>query len=242
MFILPVPQRGPADGQINSSCKFRHASATALLRTLHWLSVKARIQYKIACHCFQCIYQDSMPPYIFDLLHPYCPYRTLRSLDTSLLTVPRFSLETFGSLICMCSGFLFVCLFFICPCSAQLSMFHMEWRSRNTLIIIIIIIIIIINVLYHTVPHKLCRFELKDMHGLPLLTYALRSGRSIGHLRPLTIALCSGLLWSFQTSWSLAVSALLQCLASNCCEAGLSISSPAGSRSGLGVWCWMLAS
>ena len=42
--------------------------------------------------------------------------------------------------------------------------------------------------------------------------------------------------------WSLAVSALLQCLASNCCEAGLSFSFPVGSRSGLGVWCWMLAS
>ena len=76
--------------------KSRHASATALLRTLHWLPVKARIQYKIACLCFQCIYQNSMPPYISDLLHPYCPSRTLRSLDTSLLTVPRFSLETFG--------------------------------------------------------------------------------------------------------------------------------------------------
>ena len=76
----------------------RHASATALLRTLHWVPVKARIQYKIACLCFQCIYQDSMAPYIFDLLHLYCPSRTLRSLDTSLLTVPRFSLETFGKI------------------------------------------------------------------------------------------------------------------------------------------------
>ena len=72
------------------------ASAIALLRTLHWLPVKARIQYKIACLCFQCIYQNSMPPYISDLLHPCCPSRTLHSLDTSLLTVPRFSLETFG--------------------------------------------------------------------------------------------------------------------------------------------------
>ena len=58
--------------------KSRHASATALLRTLHWLPVKARIQYKIACLCFQCIYQNSMPPYIFDLLHPYCLKRNLR--------------------------------------------------------------------------------------------------------------------------------------------------------------------
>ena len=75
--------------------KSRHASATALLRTLHWLQVKARIQYKIACLCFQCVYQNSMPPYI-SVLHPCCPSRTLRSLDTSLLTVPRFCLETFG--------------------------------------------------------------------------------------------------------------------------------------------------
>ena len=50
--------------------KSRHASATALLRTLHWLPVKARIHYKIACLCFECIYQNSMPPYISDLLHP----------------------------------------------------------------------------------------------------------------------------------------------------------------------------
>ena len=75
--------------------KSRHASASGLLRTLHWLPAEARIQYKIASLCFQCIYQNSMPPYISDL-HPYCPSRTLRSLDTSLLTVPLFSLETFG--------------------------------------------------------------------------------------------------------------------------------------------------
>ena len=58
---------------------------------------------------------------------------------------------------------------------------------------------------------------------------------------PLAIALCSGLLWPLQPSWSLAVSALLQCLVSNCCETSLSSSSLAGSRSGIGVWCWMLA-
>ena len=71
-------------------------SATSLLRTLHWLPVKARIQYKIACLCFQCLSHNTMPPYLSDLLHPYQPPRTLRSLDTSLLSVPRFCLETFG--------------------------------------------------------------------------------------------------------------------------------------------------
>ena len=40
---------------------------------------------------------------------------------------------------------LYACVLYFCiwTCSAQLSMFHMERHSRNTLIIIIIIIIII---------------------------------------------------------------------------------------------------
>ena len=81
-------------------CKPRHVSATSLLRTLHWLPVKARIQYKIACLCFQCLAHNTMPPYLSDLLHPYQPSRTLRSLDTSLLSGPRFCLETFGRSFC----------------------------------------------------------------------------------------------------------------------------------------------
>ena len=42
-------------------------------------------------------------------------------------------------------GVLYACVlyFCICPCSAQLSMFHVERRSRNTLIIIIIITILL---------------------------------------------------------------------------------------------------
>ena len=73
-----------------------HASATSMLKTLHWLPVKARIQYKIACLCFQCLCHNTMPSYLSDILHPYLPPRTLRSLDTSLLTIPRFCLETYG--------------------------------------------------------------------------------------------------------------------------------------------------
>ena len=76
--------------------KPRHVSATSLLRTLHWLPVKARIQYQIACLCFQCLSHNTMPPYLSDLRHPYQPPRTLHSLDTSLLSVPCFCLETFG--------------------------------------------------------------------------------------------------------------------------------------------------
>ena len=95
----------------------------ALFRTVNWLPVKARIQYKTACLCFQCMCQNRVSPYrgfrirmvclhyisclrytilvgnpryISNLLHPYCLSRMLHSLEISLLTVPRFSLETFG--------------------------------------------------------------------------------------------------------------------------------------------------
>ena len=74
--------------------KCRYASATSLLRTLHWLQVKTRIHYTIACLYFQC-HQNCLAPYLSDL-HPYYPSRTLHSLDTSPLIIPRFSLETFG--------------------------------------------------------------------------------------------------------------------------------------------------
>ena len=94
LYIERVKTSGTA--RPNSNESYKHPSATGLLRTLHWLPVKAMIQYKIASLCFQCSYQNSLPSYISDLLHPYCPSRTLRSLDTSLLAVPRFSLETFG--------------------------------------------------------------------------------------------------------------------------------------------------
>ena len=78
-------------------CKSRHANATALLRTLSWLPVKARIQYKIACLCFQCIYQNSRPPYIFDPLHPYCPSRMLRSHCLQISTTIPQKKECFAT-------------------------------------------------------------------------------------------------------------------------------------------------
>ena len=73
-------------------------------------------------------------------------------------------------------------------------------------------------------------------------TKARGSVWSIGHRRPLAIALCSGLILLLLSSLYLAAWALPQCLTSSCCEAGLSSSFPASSRSELGVWWWMLAS
>ena len=48
-----------------------------------------------------------------------------------------------------------------------------------------------------------CPYSFQTYSQVYVLTYAHCSWWSIGHLRPLAIALCSGLLWPFQSSWSL---------------------------------------
>ena len=87
---------GPLDNKLNRlQCvqihaartvirKPRHVRATSLLRTLHWLTVKARV-----CH-------NTMPPHLSGLLLPCHTSRMLRFLHTSLLSVHRFCLDILG--------------------------------------------------------------------------------------------------------------------------------------------------
>ena len=49
-----------------------------ILQSLHWLPIRARIQYKICTTCFNTI-TGSRPQYLSELLHPYTPSRELRS-------------------------------------------------------------------------------------------------------------------------------------------------------------------
>jgi hypothetical protein len=67
----------------------RHISASECLKELHWLPVRARIEYKVATLCHQCIHSNNMPVYLSDLLHVYQPIRSLRSQNTLQLQVPR---------------------------------------------------------------------------------------------------------------------------------------------------------
>ena len=74
----------------------KHDHVTPILKSLHWLPVPARIDYKLAslCHSF---FSDLSPRYLADLLSVYTPSRNLRSIaDTRLLRVPRVRTKTFG--------------------------------------------------------------------------------------------------------------------------------------------------
>jgi len=71
--------------------------ATPLLKTLHWLPVDLRVQYKllVLCHNY---FSGCLPVYLSHLLSVYTPARQLRSSsDTRLLLVPRIRTKTFGN-------------------------------------------------------------------------------------------------------------------------------------------------
>ena len=67
-----------------------------LRRTLHWLPIQARIEYKLStlCHSF---FTDTAPVYLSDLLRVYSPSRQLRSsTDSRTLCIPYMRTNTFG--------------------------------------------------------------------------------------------------------------------------------------------------
>ena len=68
---------------------------TPLLIQLHWLPIKARIEYKIALLCFKCV-NSKAPSYLQQLVSPYQPVRPLRSSNKNLLCVPNMKTKKFG--------------------------------------------------------------------------------------------------------------------------------------------------
>ena len=73
--------------------KFDHA--TPLLRELHWLPVKYRIDYKVLLICYKA--RNSLAPqYISDILVPYTRYRGLRDLAPNSLYVPSTERVSMG--------------------------------------------------------------------------------------------------------------------------------------------------
>ena len=73
----------------------RRSHITPVLKELHWLPIRYRIQYKILVHTFNAL-NDRSPLYIKDMLAVYRPSRTLRSLNSLTLVTPRIRTVTYG--------------------------------------------------------------------------------------------------------------------------------------------------
>ena len=68
--------------------------AKPLLRSLHWLPVRAWIEYKISTLCYRSR-DSSAPAYFSDLLSVYQPSRSLRSAEAGPMTVPCIKLSKY---------------------------------------------------------------------------------------------------------------------------------------------------
>ena len=68
---------------------------THILKSLHWLPVDKRIEFKINLLTYKCLHGEG-PEYLTELLSPYTPPRTLRSADRHMLSVPKTRLKTYG--------------------------------------------------------------------------------------------------------------------------------------------------
>jgi hypothetical protein len=73
--------------------KYQHISP--IIRSLHWLRVSDRIEYKILSLTYKCIH-NMAPEYIKNMIEPYSPSRVLRSQNQLLLKVPKTKLKTYG--------------------------------------------------------------------------------------------------------------------------------------------------
>ncbi len=73
----------------------RFASSKALLKSLHWLPVRARNQYKIAVLVYRCI-NGCAPSYLCELVTRYVPARALCSSHFNDLRVPKIKCNRYG--------------------------------------------------------------------------------------------------------------------------------------------------
>ena len=78
-------------------------SMTTILRQLHWLPVRMRIEYKLLVLVHSALY-DGTPEYLAALLLQHAPRRPLRSAGGLLLEVPKVNLERFGRRAFACAG------------------------------------------------------------------------------------------------------------------------------------------
>ena len=73
--------------------KFCHI--TPLLKELHWLPVKARIEYKILLFTYKSL-NKLAPEYLSSLISYYQPTRSLRSANSKSLVIPKTKLSSMG--------------------------------------------------------------------------------------------------------------------------------------------------
>ena len=70
----------------------RHEHVQPILKSLHWLPVAERVNFKVALLVHKCLHNQA-PEYLSELIEKYVPTRCLRSMQDNLLVPPRHKLK-----------------------------------------------------------------------------------------------------------------------------------------------------
>ena len=73
----------------------KYDNISPILKELHWLTVKSRIEFKMLILTFKA-YHEIGPKNLTDSLIKYTPSRTLPSTNKGLLVFPKYNLESYG--------------------------------------------------------------------------------------------------------------------------------------------------
>ncbi|XP_067660615.1 uncharacterized protein [Haliotis asinina] len=73
----------------------KRSHITPVLKSLHWLPIQARIEFKTLSIVFQCLH-DLAPQYLSELISVYTPPRQLWSNQQFLLRTPSVHLKNYG--------------------------------------------------------------------------------------------------------------------------------------------------
>jgi len=112
-------------------CQQRRPQTRLLLKSLHWLPVQQRIQYKITVITHKAL-STSIPPYMDELLHPQVMTRSLRSTDTPRRSVPWTRTETAKRVFCVAAPNVWNSLPNNIRNASSLSSFRAKLKTKHT--------------------------------------------------------------------------------------------------------------
>ena len=106
----------------------RSAHVTPMLQSLHWLPIEQRVEYKFSLFCFKIIsHQASI--YLSELIHPYTPFRQLRSsTDTRVYRIPSFRTKSCGQHSFSYQAPVIWNQLPVSVCLCQLVLFNLPWK------------------------------------------------------------------------------------------------------------------
>jgi len=105
------------------------SSVTELRRSLHWLPIRQRVEYKLAVITYNTI-QTNTPSTLASLIDSYRPTRTLRSSDKHLLTQPFIKLSLATKAFSVSAPSVWNNLSFNCRSSESLSTFKRRLKTE----------------------------------------------------------------------------------------------------------------